>query len=462
MSATRVRSDSHERETSQVFKMPAAALEFGNLPYSFIADSSTQSLAAMIKTLFFLLLLVQPVFSLSAERFHLVKVVVTGSTRYSQDDLQRATGLKLNSEVTQDDLQNAARRLGGSGAFTGVQFTFMPAKGVRGVEADFVVTDAMQFLPASFENFLWFSDSDLQQIVRQAVPLFDGSVPQSGTMSEDVKAALVQALSSKGLPSQVSYTLSASEMGQISAVSYKVDNAGFKIADFQFVNAGRLPSETLAKALAFLKDQDYSRSVVKQALDGNLVPVCQSHGFLKCAVLGFKASFQQQMVTITADLSEGPQFKLASYQWSGNTLIAGNELNKRITLKLGEPVDFSRLQDDLAQVQKAYGKFGREAAKVKPVPTYNGDQVAYLFQVNEGDLFHMGTVDFLGMDSASAQKLAASWKLAEGQPYDNTYYQRFIASLVMSNPGRQMEWAALEDVDAQHKTVNLKLQLKSR
>lgn len=417
----------------------------------------------MLKILFALSLLTQPALSYSAEHYHLVKVVVTGSKRYSTEDLGRATGLKPNSEVTQDDLQNAAKRLGGSGAFTGVQFTFMPAKGVRGVEADFAVTDAEQFLPVTFDNFLWFSDSDLQQLVHEAVPLFNGSVPQSGTMTEDVKAALVQALSEKGLPNQVSYTLSAAEAGQpISAVSYKVDNAGFKIADFRFTNNSHLPSDALLQSLAFLKDQEYSYSLIKQALTRNLVPVCRNRGFLKCAVDAFNPELQQQAVTIVADISEGPQFKLSGYQWSGNTLIPTAELTKHITIKVGEPVDFSRLQDDLAKVKKAYGKFGREAATVNALPAFNGDQVAYTFQVNEGDVFHMGTVEFLGMDSALAQKLQAAWKLSEGQPYDNTYYQRFIAGIAMSNPGRQLEWSAVEDIDSQRKTVNLKLQLRSR
>lgn len=417
----------------------------------------------MLKILFPLLLLVQPALSFRAEHYHLVKVVITGSKRYSTDDLERATGLKPNSEVTQDDLQNAAKRLGGSGAFTGVQFTFMPAKGVRGVEADFTVSDAEQFLPVSFENFLWFSDDDLQQIVHKAVPLFNGSVPQSGTTTEDVKAALVQALSAKGLPNQVSYTLSAAEAGQpISAVSYKVDNAGFKIADFRFTNTSHLPSAALLQALAFLKDQEYSYSLIKQALTRNLVPVCQSRGFLKCAVSGFKPELQQHAVTIVADISEGPQVTLAGYQWSGNTLIPTAELSKRITIKVGEPVDLPRLQDDLAKIQKAYGKFGREAATVNALPAFNGNQVAYTFQVNEGDVFRMGTVEFLGMGSALAQKFEAAWKLSQGQPYDNTYYQRFIAGIAMSNPGRQFEWSAVEDIDSQHKTVNLKLQLSSR
>ncbi len=48
--------------------------------------------------------------------YHLERVVVTGSSRYSQEDLVRATALTANSEVTMADLQRGAGRWGNSGA----------------------------------------------------------------------------------------------------------------------------------------------------------------------------------------------------------------------------------------------------------------------------------------------------------------------------------------------------------
>src|SRR5512146_973431 len=164
----------------------------------------------MIKYLALLFALLQPVAAPPArgsapERLHLVRIMVTGSKRYSQEDVVRASGLAVNTEVTQDDLQKAANRLGTSGAFASVQFLFKPASGVRGVEADFTVVDAAQFLDAAFDNVPWFSESELQALVHQAVPLFTGAIPANGTMADDVKAALANILASKKLPNIVSY-----------------------------------------------------------------------------------------------------------------------------------------------------------------------------------------------------------------------------------------------------------------
>jgi outer membrane protein assembly factor BamA len=108
----------------------------------------------------------------AADHFNLARVLVTGSQRYQEDDLVRATGLNVNTQVTADDLQNAANYLGNSGAFASVQFLFKPAVGAKGVEADFQVTDAKSYLPAVFENIVWFSDQDSARSFAPGGPAF--------------------------------------------------------------------------------------------------------------------------------------------------------------------------------------------------------------------------------------------------------------------------------------------------
>ena len=141
----------------------------------------------------FLLLFLLPALAEAADRYNLARILVTGSERYREEDLVRATGLIVNTQVTSDDLQNAANRLGNSGAFSSVQFLFKAAIGAKGVEADFQVADAEKLLPAVFENFVWFSESELQEAMHQSVPLYNGQLPTSGSMSDEVSARSDQA-----------------------------------------------------------------------------------------------------------------------------------------------------------------------------------------------------------------------------------------------------------------------------
>lgn len=397
----------------------------------------------------------------AADHFNLVRVLVTGSQRYQEDDLVRATGLNVNTQVTADDLQNAANYLGNSGAFASVQFLFKPAVGAKGVEADFQVTDAKSYLPAVFENIVWFSDQDLREALHQAVPLFKGDIPNSGTMSDDVSAALRKFLASKGLPSEIAYTMSATFGGPPTAYKFKVTDANLKVRDVVLLGVARMPPDQLAKVVAPLKDTDYLRSDVAVVLEKNLTPIYQQHGYLKFAITEIKPKVDEKsQVTVEATLSEGDQYRLAGISWSGNTLISGDELTKHITLKPGSPVDALQLDRDLAQVRKLYGKFGREAVSIKPVSSFANDTVSYAFQVTEGDLYHMGKLEIQGVEPEQTRKLEQIWKLAEGQPYDATYVHQFIADTMVKVPGHRWAWKMFEQIDDPQKTVNVRLQIK--
>jgi outer membrane protein assembly factor BamA len=397
----------------------------------------------------------------ATDHFNLVRVLVTGSQRYHEDDLVRATGLSVNTQVTADDLQNAANYLGNSGAFASVQFLFKPAVGAKGVEADFQVTDAKSYLPAVFENIVWFSDQDLREALHQAVPLFKGDIPNSGTMSDDVSAALRKFLASKGLPSEVAYTMAAIFGGSPTAYKFKVADANLKVRDVVLLGVARMPPDQLAKVVAPLKDTDYLRSDVAIVLEKNLTPIYQQRGYLKFAITEIKPKVDEKsQVTIEATLSEGDQYRLAGISWSGNTLISGDELTKHITLKPGSPVDALQLDRDLAQVRKLYGKFGREAVSIKPVPAFANDTVSYAFQVIEGDLYHMGKLEIQGVEPEQTRKLEQIWKLAEGQPYDATYVHQFIADTMVKVPGHRWAWKMFEQIDDPQKTVNVRLQIK--
>lgn len=402
-----------------------------------------------------------PALAGGADRYNLARIVVTGSERYHEDDLVRATGLAVNTQVTSDDLQNAANRLGNSGAFSSVQFLFKTAISIKGVEADFQVADAEKFLPAVFENFVWFSESALQEAVHQAVPLYQGQLPTSGNMSDEVSAALSKFLASKGLPSEVSYMLAAEFGQQPTAYKFKVANASLKVRDVILVGADHMLPEQLAKSVTPLKGVLYLRSDVATVLEKNLVPVYRQHGFLKFAISEIKPKVEERdLVTVEVSVKEGDQYRLAGFSWSGNTMIPSDELSKRITFKTGDPVNALQLDRDLAQARKLFGKFGREGVAIRPVLAFSDHAVTYNFEVTEGDLYHMGKLEIEGVEPEQVRRLAQGWKMGEGEPYDSTYIQQFLAHTLLKVPGHKWTWMTFEQVDDTQKTVNVRLQVK--
>jgi surface antigen-like variable number repeat protein len=290
-------------------------------------------------------------------------------------------------------------------------------------------------------------------------------LPTSGNMSDDVSAALGKLLAAKDLPSEVTYMLSA-EFGQLpTAYKFKVANANLKVRDVILSGAGHMLPEQWSSAVAPLKGTAYLRSDVAKVLEKNLVPIYRQRGYLKFSITEIKPRIEGKIegsdaVNLEVFVSEGEQYRLAGYTWTGNTLIPGDDLSRRITIKTGEPVNALQLERDLAQVRKLFGKFGREGVTINPVPAFGNGGVTYTFAVAEGDLYHMGKLEIEGVEPEQARKLEQGWKLGEGEPYDNTYVQQFLAHTVLKVPGHKWTWMTFEQVDDGQKTVNVRLQLK--
>ena len=105
----------------------------------------------------------------------LIAIKVTGSKRYPEEAIAAATGLQMGTAVNDDDFKKAARRLGDTGVFTDIAYTFSYSS--AGTKLELHVTDAAKFVPARFEDFVWFSDAELFQRIKQHAPLFDGQLP---------------------------------------------------------------------------------------------------------------------------------------------------------------------------------------------------------------------------------------------------------------------------------------------
>ncbi len=104
--------------------------------------------------------------------YKLLSVHVKGLERLKEEQVVRATGLQLGADQTEKDFQEAVRKLGATGLFTDVAYSYRytPA----GCELELRVAENSKLVPILFDNFVWFSDDDLISLLRTRLPLFDG------------------------------------------------------------------------------------------------------------------------------------------------------------------------------------------------------------------------------------------------------------------------------------------------
>src|SRR5258708_24148854 len=183
----------------------------------------------------------------------LIAIAVTGTKRFPQEAVAAATGLQMNTTLGEDDFKKAARRLGDTGAFSDIAYTYTFSS--VGTKLEFHVTDADKFLPARFEDFVWFTDAQLLARIKEHVSLFIGELPANGRLADEVSDVLQAMLVENGIPGHVNYFRYAKANGPIESIDYSVADVLIRIRNFEFTGASDSELPALQNAAQRLPDR---------------------------------------------------------------------------------------------------------------------------------------------------------------------------------------------------------------
>ena len=161
---------------------------------------------------------------------------MTGSTRYTPEQIIAATGLQPGQNVSEDDFKSVSRRLGETGAFSDVAYTFQFSP--EGMKLALQVTDNNPFVPVRFENFVWLSDQELLEKLRTRVPLFQGQLPVTGNLADEVSEALQVLAIELKLQGRVDYLRAGPEDGPMEAFEFSITGQPIIVRKIDFSGAG--------------------------------------------------------------------------------------------------------------------------------------------------------------------------------------------------------------------------------
>ena len=400
--------------------------------------------------------------------FKLISIKVTGSKRYAPDELISAIGLQLGQTVSEDDFKRVSQHLGETGAFSNVvySFQFSPA----GTKLELQVTDSGQFVPARFDNFVWFSDRELLEKLHERVPLFHGQLPVAGSLADQVSDALQALLIERKIEGRADYLRAARGEGPIEAFVFSVTGPTIRIRNVDFTRAGPTELPLLQAAARKLQGQDYLRSILRVQAEKDLLPVYLERGYLKAAFADaqpiiVRDSPQETVVDVTFPVDPGRQYKTTEIQFSGYKAFPIEKLRELIHQQLGQPANAVQLASDLEATKKLYGTRGYMAASIQTTPEMDDAQstVKYLLQFHEGDVYKMGELEIHGLDSRTTARLIERWKLLAGDPYDASYAKRFLDESAYELP-RHVEWKITvnESLNEKDKTMDVTLRFDSK
>ncbi len=413
----------------------------------------------------------KPLSQMPSSARQLMAVKVIGSKRFSEQQIAAASGLQIGEPVEDDDFKKAARRLGDMGVFTDIAYSYSYSS--AGTKLEFHVTDADKFVPVRFEDFVWFSDEELLRRIKEHAPLFNGELPLSGRLPDEISDVLQAMLVERAIPGHVEYVRAGKSDGPIDSIVYSVADVPIQIRNVEFTGAAESDIPALKAASRRVFDREYSRSILHSLVEHQLLPVYYSRGYLKATFaepqpIVVKQPSQQSddtirnltIVDVRFPVTPGEQYKLKAIEWSGNQEIATDTLRKMVRADVGQPANTMRIHDNLNEVQKLYGSRGYVTASIKADAVFDDPAatVVLRLEVKEGSIYHMGDLEFRGLDNSLTAKLRNAWKLRQGDVYDATYLSEYLPAAQKLLPSN-FDWDVSSHVTAnqREKTVDVDL-----
>ncbi|MGH9489926.1 MAG: hypothetical protein ACRD17_05405 [Terriglobales bacterium] len=398
-------------------------------------------------------------------------IKVTGSRRFSPVAIIQASGLRVGQAFTPAGARDAVDRLTATGCFARIGYLYYPAG--RGVGVALTVQDAVQFAPAEFDNFVWFTPAAINAALHAALPLYTGQVPADGGGLDDaISRQLERLLAARGIHAQVQDVLSVGGAGRGSAVQFSVAGLAIPVAAISFPGAAPALLPRLAAAVASNLGGNYSYLVAEGWARGPARDVYLARGYLDARLGPPRVTVLPGAglrVVVALPVAPGPQYRAAALTFSSPPQLAAAAIALRFDAAVpvadrtaGAAVNLPALRRGTAAVAGLCHLHGYFSARVSLVPALDRARhmASYRVAIAPGPRYAMGQLDIEGWPDSIAQRLRSQWALAPGQPYDGAYLRRFLVAVSAPSPGsgRQIIRGVtvfMETADPATRTVNV-------
>jgi outer membrane protein assembly factor BamA len=363
---------------------------------------------------------------------------VTGEKRFSAEQVIAATGLKPGQDFDAKELDAVAERLGKSGAFTDLTYSYVPEGGLMSIT--FKVEESPKFRRPVFDNFVWLSDEEIQAGLKRELPLYDGMVPETGGTRDEIPAVLEKLSKEKGVPVRVSLRIQQTSIGDTNwFFMYAAEGAEVKVQSLRFTGDLAVNQGNLQKEVAGLLGGDYSAFQSRLFATAKLLPYYRERGYLEAKVereepkiLSHTEGSHEFKVEVVYAVEAGSVYRWDAAEWSGNPAIAADRLEAATGMKPNDLANGLKIEEGWGAVQKEYGKIGYIEARVFPKAVFDEKnlRVHYRVIVTEGPQYHMGSFAIAGLPSKALERLKDRWRLKPGDVYDASYPLEFVSKEV--------------------------------
>jgi outer membrane protein assembly factor BamA len=360
---------------------------------------------------------------------------VSGEKRFTAGQVIAAIGLRVGQVFDAKDLDAAAEKLGKSGVFQEVNYSYVPEGGQVAVE--FNVQEAPRFRNCLLDNFVWVSDEELQARLKRDVPLYVGEAPETGEILDQIARSLEKLSAEKSVTSQVERRIQQNRIGDPDwSHLFTANGPKVEIQKVSFTGTLTVDPDELQHEAARMIGQDYSIARSSFFANAAFIPFYHERGYLRASVkpiaprmLSHAEGSNQFVMEVVYSVTEGSVYHWTPGEWIGNHELAAADLEKLTDMKLESLANEKQIDGGWDAIRKAYGKKGYIDAKVAPEPVFDDQSrhVRYRVTISEGLQYLMGKFQISGVPQKIADRLQARWRLKAGDVFDASYPGEFTS-----------------------------------
>jgi outer membrane protein assembly factor BamA len=365
---------------------------------------------------------------------NLASVEVTGSQRYPSEQIVSVLPMKAGTQVTREDFQIGADVLSKTGLFSNVRYKFSTTP--AGAKVTYEVADGPT-LPIVFDNFVWFTDAEINAAIHSSVILYDGTAPESGTILDQVADAIGKLVLRRGVRGDVVHSVGSSPMTDRREIVLRVEGVELPVATVEFLDELAKTSRDLTERLTDIVGKPYSRSAMETFEFEQMRPVYLAAARLRvkfppvtARMEGAASDPNFARIVVVAPIEPGPVYTLGDITWSGNSAIPSEALGRLITPKTGGPADGMAIEAAWVRVAEAYDKIGYLDAAVNAKAEFDDKaaRVSYAAVITEGLQYRMGQLILTGLSTEGERRIRNAWKIQPGTIFDQSIYEDFLTN----------------------------------
>lgn len=359
-------------------------------------------------------------------------IKVSGSQRFSSAKIATETGLTIGQEIKKEDLQAAANRLVQLGIFSDVRYRFSTQTGT--IDIEFQVTDGPSMAPL-FDNFPWFTDDEIAAALKSSVPLYDGRVPEAGTILDQISQSLEKLLETRKVSGTVSHQVVRVATSGENVQQFRVDGPELSVESVEFSDALAKNDHAIQQCLGDIRGKPFSRAVIDRFVFEQVRPVYLAHANLRVAFDPPQARFAgdpskplANSVKVIIGVHPGPVFKWAGATWTENAAFSAAELDAYVATKTGDSADGMKIELAWQRILDAYGNKGYLDAALDKAPVIDdaAGRVSYRVTIKEGPQYHMGALVLTGLSLEGERRIIAAWKIPDGAVFNLSLAEAFV------------------------------------